>query len=206
MREHLLGVGVSRRPDVAVLGIVGIEAPQDADALVAQAIVDIGAPAVAGDGECRAQHAGIARDDARHAVDKADRKDPLGVEAAVGGAHRDCAIVDRGQSQRAAIVAADCKRHVAGSDRDAGTARGAARALHRVVGVADAAAGAREAADAHGELVHVGLADDDGAGLPQTRDEGGVVGRLVADERERSDGRRHVVGVEIVLHRDWSAE
>jgi len=78
--------------------------------------------------------------------------------------------------------------------------------LRRVIGVANAPAGAGQSANAHGEFVHVGLADNDGAGVAQARDEGRVGGRLIADERKRSDRGRHVVGVEIVLHRHRHAE
>ena len=45
-----------------------------------------------------------------------------------------------------------------------------------VIGVADAPAGAGQSANAHGEFVHVGLADNDGAGVAQARDEGRVAG------------------------------
>ena len=201
--EQPLRVRLGGRPR-----ILAVETPQDADALAAQTagLGRVRAPAVAHNRERGAQRWRVTCDHARHAVDETDRKHAAHVEAAVGGAQRHGAVIGRRNAQRAAIVAADGERHEARADRDRRAARGAARALLGVVGVADPSAGAREPANAHRELVHVGLADDDGAGLAHALDERRVARRLIADERERPDGRRHVVGVEIVLHRHRHAE
>src|SRR5690606_4696556 len=59
---------------------------------------------------------------------------------------------------------------------------------------------------AHGELVHVQLAESHGAGGGQLLDHGGVVGRLEAGEDLRGTGGQHTPGAEQVLVSDWRTE
>ena len=58
---------------------------------------------------------------------------------------------------------------------------------------------------AHGELVEVGLADDDGAGGAQPLDDGGVVRRPPALEDLRRARRRDAPRAQVVLQRDGHA-
>ena len=76
-------------------------------------------------------------------------------------------------------------RAAAGAARDPGEVpRVAGRAVRRVLG-----------GGAHGELVHVRLAQDHDPGGPQPRGDRGVVGRAPALEDLRARGGRHVVVV-----------
>ena len=52
---------------------------------------------------------------------------------------------------------------------------------------------------AHGELVHVELAQEDEAGLPQLRDHGGVIGGHVAFEYPRGAGGLHALHAQHVF-------
>jgi hypothetical protein len=58
---------------------------------------------------------------------------------------------------------------------------------------------------AHGELVHVGLAQHDRAGRPQLRRDGRFVLRLVAIEDVRAGGGQHALGAEQVLDGEGDA-
>ena len=69
-----------------------------------------------------------------------------------------------------------------------------------IVRVAGGAGGRRLGRRSHGELVHVGLAHEDGSRLSQSPDDGGVVGRQPALEDARRAGGRDPPGAEVVLH------
>ena len=91
-----------------------------------------------------------------------------------------------GDADRAALIAADRHRHVAGGERRgaplrraAGRMGGLARIAHRAVAAGMAAAG-------EGEVGAGGLADDGGAGVEQAGDDGGVDGRHVAFQGARA--------------------
>src|ERR1051326_6424197 len=53
---------------------------------------------------------------------------------------------------------------------------------------------------AHGELVHVGLAEHDGASLPQLGGDRRFIGRNEAVEDVRAGGGQHALGAEEVLY------
>ena len=66
------------------------------------------------------------------------------------------------------------------------------------------AIGRAHADQAGGELVEIGLADDERAGRAQARHRGRIVRRLIAEGRT-GRRRRHAGDVDIVLHRDGNA-
>ena len=70
--------------------------------------------------------------------------------------------------------------------------------------VARHAVGRAHADQAGGELIEVGLADDDRAGLPQARDHGRVARGLVGEGRTGRRGRQ-ALDVDVVLDRDRNA-
>ena len=109
-----------------------------------------------------------------------------------GGSSRRCRSRGRAAAKPAATAAAlppaRAARHPVGVVRVAG------RAERRVLG-----------RRAHGELVEVRLADDDGAGGAQALDDGGVVRRPPAVEDLRRAGRRDAAGAEVVLEGDGHA-
>ena len=70
--------------------------------------------------------------------------------------------------------------------------------------VARRAVGRAHADQAGGELVEIGLADDDGAGPPEPRDAGRVLARVVREGRAGGGGRQSR-DVDIVLDRDRHA-
>ncbi len=117
---------------------------------------------------------------ARHRADGvagvADRHHRVGVGVAplrAAIAHRrtqpDDAAQRRRHARRAAGVGAQTGRHDARGDGRRGAARRTAGDARAVVGVLHRAGKRREigAGDAEGQLVQVGLADDDGAGIEQ---------------------------------------
>src|SRR6185437_11555603 len=65
--------------------------------------------------------------------------------------------------------------------------------------ILDLAIGAGHVGRAHGELVHVALAQHDRAGLPQLRRDRRFIGRLEAVEDARARGRADALGAEQVL-------
>ena len=101
-------------------------------------------------------------------------------------------------------VGAERQRHQPGGDRhrrararSAGDQIGVERVLRHAIGRA-------HADQAGGELVEIGLADDDGAGRAQPRHRGRIVRRLIAEGRTGRRGRQ-AGDVDIVLHRDRNA-
>ena len=95
-------------------------------------------------------------------------------------------------TRRAATAAAEPPEEPPGHER-------------RVPGIAHRAVVARLVGRAHRELVHVGLAEHDGAGGLEPRDHGGVVGRDEVVEHPRAAGGAHARGAEDVLVRDRHA-
>ena len=101
-------------------------------------------------------------------------------------------------------VGAERQRHQAGRYRHRRARTRSARneiAAHRIAGDA---IGRAHADQTGGELVEIGLADDDGAGRAQSGDGGGVVRRRIGKGRAGGGGRQ-ARGVDIVLHRDRDA-
>ena len=91
-----------------------------------------------------------------------------------------------------------------GGDGDRRARTRAARNERRIERVARHAVGRAHADQAGGELVEVGLADDDGAGLDQALHDLGRLLRLVGEARA-GGGRRQAGDVDIVLHREGHA-
>ena len=92
---------------------------------------------------------------------------PVPGRAAVGGLGADDPADRRGLADRAAGVGADGQRRLVGGHRGRRPAGRAAGDPAQVPRVAAGPEGGVLGGGAHGELVHVGLADDDRAGLPQ---------------------------------------
>ena len=101
-------------------------------------------------------------------------------------------------------VGAERERHEAGGDRDRRARARSAGNQRRIEQVARNAVGRAHADEAGGELVEIGLADDDGAGGFQPGDAGRVLARLVGEGRAGGGGRQSL-DVDIVLHRDRHA-
>ena len=94
-----------------------------------------------------------------------ERHHPVPGRAAVGRLGADDAADRGGLADRAAGVGADGQRRLVGGDRGGGPAGRAAGDLGQVPRVVAGAVGGVLGGGAHGELVHVGLAEDDRAGL-----------------------------------------
>ena len=125
--------------------------------------------------------------------------------AAVGRLGADDAADRGGLADRAAGVGADGQRRLVGRHRGGGPAGRAARDLVQVPRVAAGAVRGVLGGRAHGELVHVGLAHDDRAGLLQPLGDRRVVRRVPALQDARAAGGRHADGGEHVLDRDRDA-
>ena len=109
-------------------------------------------------------------------------------------------------ADRAAGVGTGSRGQQSRGHGSGGTARGAAGYPAGVPGVLHRAVVAGLVGRAHGELVHVQLAEGDGAGGLELVDHGGVVGRLEAGEDLRAAGGQHALGAEQILVRDRRAE
>ena len=110
---------------------------------------------------------------------------------------------DRGRlADGAAGVGADRERRLEGGDDGGRPAAGAARDAVEVPRVVGRAVGRVLRRRAHGELVHVGLAEDRHARLADPPHEGGVVGRHPALEDPAPARRRQTPGRQDVLDRD----
>ena len=127
---------------------------------------------------------------------------PVAGGAAVGRLGADDPA-DRGRlADRAAGVGAERERRLVGGDGGGRAAGGAARHPGQVPRVMRGAVAGVLGRGAHRELVHVGLADEDGAGLAQPPGDGRLVGRVPALEDLRPAGGGRPDGGEQVLHRD----
>ncbi len=106
----------------------------------------------------------------------------------------------------AAGVGAGAARHQARRDCRRRAARTAPGHIGRVPGILHRAEMRRFARRAHRELVHVGLADEDGAGASQAVDDVRVERRRVVREHPRATGSAHARRGENVLVRNRNAE
>ncbi len=118
-----------------------------------------------------------------------ERDEAVARDAAVRRLDPDRSGERRGLADRPARVAAERARDHARRDRRGAARRGAAGSAREVPRVARRAEGAVLARRAHGELVHVRLADDHGVGRAKACDHGRVVGRHVAREDLRARRR-----------------
>ncbi len=105
---------------------------------------------------------------------------------------------------RAGGVGAERDRDYAGGDRDSGARARAAGDQPGRYGIAWDAVGRARAGQPGGELIEIGLADDDRAGAPQARDAGRVRRRRIGEGRAGGGGRQ-TLDVDIVLDRDRHA-
>ncbi len=103
------------------------------------------------------------------------RNDAVHADAAESGFEANDAAESSGNTDGAAGVSADAAEAEASSDSSCGTAAGAAGNSGKIPGIVDGAEVRVVAGDAVGELVHVGLAENDGAGIFELRDHRGVV-------------------------------
>ncbi len=99
-------------------------------------------------------------------------------------------------------VGAQSPGRLAGGDAGGGAATGAARDPVEVPGVSRGLEGGVLGGAAHGELVHVELAEEDQACGSQLGDDGGVIGRDVAFEDARAARGLHPLHGEDVLEAD----
>ena len=102
----------------------------------------------------------------------------------------------------AARVGAQSPRRLRGGDAGGGAATGAARHPVEVPGVACGLKGRVLRGAAHGELVHVQLAQEDKAGLSELGDDGGVVRWDVTLQNAGGAGGLHAAHAEDVLQPD----
>ena len=111
---------------------------------------------------------------------------------------------DAAESGRAADgparIGADGKRGHARGDAGGRATAGAAGNSREVPRIVRGVEGRVLVRAAHGELVHVRLADEHGVGRLQTGDHGGIVGRAEVLQHPRSAGRRLALRAENVFH------
>ncbi|MCY1299567.1 hypothetical protein D9M70_490990 [compost metagenome] len=166
--------------------------------------------ALAGDQRVEQRHVGHAQGHRAHGVAAAgDRNHPAVAVAPLARTQRGAAVERRRDAHRAAGVGAQRRQGHARAQRR-GTAGGrAAGDARAVVGVAhaDFAAGVERAVvagGAEGQLVHVGLAEDDRPRLAQRAHGGCVRLRNEVGEGRRAGGAGQPGAVDIVLdhHRD----
>ena len=134
-----------------------------------------------------------------------ERDHPVPGGTAVGGLGADDAADRGGLADRAAGVGADGQRRLVGRHRGGGPAGRTARDLVQVPRVAAGTVRGVLGGRAHGELVHVGLAEDDRAGLLESFRDGGVVRRVPALQDAAPARGGHPGGGEDVLDRDRDA-
>ncbi|MCY1429243.1 hypothetical protein D9M71_451530 [compost metagenome] len=135
----------------------------------------------------------------RDAVDRATGRHQPGIrQPALGRLEPDDIVEARRHPTRASRVGPQRERHQPARHHRGGTGTGTAADVFRLEGVAHRAIGRTGADQAGGELVEVGLADQDGAGRAQAGDHGrigfGAVGELRA-----GGGGGPAGGVDIVL-------
>lgn len=124
--------------------------------------------------------------------------DAVAGEHAVGGLVAYHAGVGGGEADGAAGVCAEGEGGFARGDGD-GAAAGAAAGGEVRFGLGDGAERGVGRVAAHAELIEVGLADDDGAALPELGDDGGLERGGVGGEEGRGACRRERFGGNIVL-------
>ena len=129
----------------------------------------------------------------------------VAADRAVGGLQAHHAAQRGRLADGAAGVGAEGPGGFGGGDAGGGAATGAARHPVEVPGVVRGLIGRVLGGAAHGELVHVELAQEDEAGVAQLGDDGGVVGRDVALEDARRAGGLHALDAEDVLEADGHA-
>ncbi len=135
----------------------------------------------------------------------AGRDDAVGAHQAAGRLEPDDAVHRGGDAARAGGVGAEGEGDAAGGHGD-GAAR--ARPARDEIASEDALAGAVGGADAGQpgrELVEVGLADEDRAGVEQPPDGRGVAARRIGEVGTCGRGGEPG-GVDVVLHRERDAE
>ena len=136
---------------------------------------------------------------------RGERQQPVARDAAVGRLQPDDAAQRRRLADRSAGVGAERERRHAGGD---GHRRSAARSAGNAIGRPRIPRRAERRVlgrRSHRELVAVGLADDDGAGRLEPRDDGGVERRHERLEDPRRGGRPDAARAEVVLERDRHA-
>ena len=101
-------------------------------------------------------------------------------------------------------VGAERQRHQAGGNRDRRSRTRSARNQIAADRIDGNAVGRAHADQAGGELIEIGLADDDGAGRAQSRDRGRILRGRIGESRAGGGGRQ-ALRVDIVLHRDRHA-
>jgi len=157
------------------------------------------------------QH-GVQQRDVGHAVGDGaggvagmgNRGDAGAVVASDGRAQAHGAIERSRQAHRGARVGAQRGRHQARAHGGAATRGRAAGDAFGVVGVAGAGApragiGSVVARDAESQFMHVGLADDDGAGIAQALHDGRVRGRAEVAQGRGAGGIGQAGDVNVVL-------
>ena len=111
----------------------------------------------------------------------------------------------RRRADRAALVAAERHRHLAGRDQRGAAARRAAGAMRRIVRIADHAAGAGVARARKAQILAGRLARDGAAGIENPRHHRGVDFRHITFEQRRAVHHRHAGDADVVLDRDLLA-
>ena len=166
------------------IGIVGVEAGHDAEQ---------GRAVVGGVGEYRYA---IQRPARRHHACGGDEP-----EARLAP---DDVVAQRRHAAGAGRIGAERRRHQAGCDRNGGTGARSARNELSVERIAWHPIGRAHADETGRELIEVGLADDDGAGLAQARHAGRVHGGAIREGRAGRRGRQ-AAHVDVVLDGDRNA-
>ncbi len=203
---------------------VGVEAldeilPGQADLQPLDTVAQVGA--IVGDGKIdtgrvegvvpgdRLQHDGAVLDVAGHRTDLieggGEGDDAVAADPAIGRLEADDAAVRGRLADRAAGIGSQRGRGLAGGDAGGAGAGGSAGHGVEVPGVLHRPVGAVFVGAAHGELVHVQLADDHRAALLQPGHGGAVVGRHEALKDLRGAGGTDPLGAEDVLKRHGNA-
>ncbi len=141
----------------------------------------------------------------RHRVERtARRHDAARRQRAAAGLVADQVVERGGHAAGAGGVGAEREARQPERDRDRRSGARAARNERGVEGVAARAVGRAGAVQARGELVEVGLADRDRAGVDQPLHDRGVPLRRVG-ERRAAGGGRQAGEVDVVLDREGNA-
>ena len=128
-----------------------------------------------------------------------------GAEQAAGGLEADEIVERGGDAAGAGGVGAECETDQAGGDGDGRAGAGSARDVARVEDAGTGAVGGARAHQAGGELVEIGFADGDGAGVHQGLHDGGVAAGRVGVSRAAGGGG-NAGHVDIVLDGEGDAE
>ena len=141
----------------------------------------------------------------RYAIERAaGRHEAGGGDQAEARLEADDVAQSGRHAARPGSIGAERERNEAGADRDRRTRARSAGNERGIEQVARRAVGRAHADQAGGELIEIGLADDDGAGPPEPRDAGRVLARVVREGRAGGGGRQSR-DVDIVLDRDRHA-